>query len=78
MDKWEFATLHFRWGGYGNSPISEWELNIVSKQRKGYRRFEAYNAEDVLPELGEDGWELVSVVPQHDHYKYWLKRKIIE
>lgn len=47
--------------------MQRWEYKIITCQRN-YGLFSSgewdLNMEDMLPDLGEEGWELVNVVPE--------------
>lgn len=47
--------------------MGKWEYKVITAQRSA-GLFSSYewdtDVEDLLPQMGEDGWELVNVIPE--------------
>ena len=57
MDKWEYKFVQVRFADYPGNPMT-WQLYISSEDSTVIRNFAEW-----LNEQGDEGWEMVGVVP---------------
>ena len=75
MQQWEYAS--FFWGGASDTTIRTLEFSHPNLRTK--KMFSADEFWDAMRILGQDGWELVSVIdpPELPWQRYFFKRPLL-
>lgn len=56
MDKWEYNAFNISWGSIPNEKYLDWNRKAIGKET-------LVGLDAILNHEGQNGWELVSVVP---------------